>query len=130
MAFADFKERLWARAENSIDAFQDTDREVLPKDAWRFILYFATQAKLPFALLLIVGGAAGAVDAALYWSVGWLIDLLDHANPATLFTDHWPALVALLLLLLVVRTVVMIASAVVEQQVVVPGFFSMVRWPA
>ena len=128
MAENTIRERVWERFEGSIDAFQDTDREVLPKTACRFILYFANQARGPFILLLLVGGAAGAVDAALYWSVGWLIDLLDNANPATLFADHWPELLGLLALLLVVLTAVMIASAVVEQQVVVPGFFSMVRW--
>ena len=52
---------------------------MLPEDAWRFILYFANQAKGPFVLLLITGGLAGAVDAAMYWSVGWLIDLLDKS---------------------------------------------------
>ena len=98
------RDRLWRRVEGVIDAFQDTDREVLPENAWRFILYFAKQAKGPFILLLIVGGLAGAVDAGLYWSVGWLIDLLDKANPATLFRDHWPELAALAALLLVVRT--------------------------
>jgi ATP-binding cassette subfamily B protein/ATP-binding cassette subfamily B multidrug efflux pump len=123
-----FRDSLWRRVEGSVDAFHDTDREVLPADAWRFILYFARQAKGPFLLLLIVGGLAGAVDAALYWSVGWLIDLLDTANKATLFADHWPELLALLVLLLVVRTGVMIAGSVVEQQVIVPGFYSMVRW--
>ncbi|EHK57455.1 ABC transporter ATP-binding protein [Allomesorhizobium alhagi] len=130
MADEGFRNRLWQRFEGAVDPFQDTDREVLPASAWRFILYFARQATGPFALLLIVGGAAGAVDAALYWSVGWLIDLLDNSNPQTLFADHWPELAALLALLLVVRTVVMIASAVVEQQIVVPGFYSMVRWQA
>ena len=64
----------------------------------------------------------------MYWSVGWLIDLLDASTPATLFADHWPALAGWLLLILVVRSAVMIASAVVEQQVIVPGFYSMVRW--
>jgi len=130
MADEGFRGTLWQRFEGAVDPFQDTDREVLPASAWRFILYFARQATGPFALLLIVGGAAGAVDAALYWSVGWLIDLLDNSNPRTLFADHWPELAALLALLLVVRTVVMIASAVVEQQIVVPGFYSMVRWQA
>ena len=124
------RDRLLRRAEGVIDAFQDTDREVLPENAWRFILYFAKQAKGPFILLLIVGGLAGAVDAGLYWSVGWLIDLLDRANPATLFRDHWLELAALAALLLVVRTVVLIASAIVEQQIIVPGFYSMVRWQA
>ena len=128
MSDADFRERLWSRFEGAIDAFHDTDREVLPDTAWQFILYFAKQAKGPFLLLLVVGGLAGAVDAALYWSVGWLIDLLDRSSPQTLFAEHWPELIGLLALLLIVRTLVMIGSAVVEQQVIVPGFYSMVRW--
>ncbi|WP_054310577.1 ABC transporter ATP-binding protein [Mesorhizobium sp. 1M-11] len=130
MSSGGFRDRIWRSVEGAIDPFSDTDREVLPADAWRFILYFANQAKGAFLLLLITGGLAGAVDAAMYWSVGWLIDLLDKSSPATLFADHWVALVGLLLLILVVRAVIMIASAVVEQQVVVPGFYSMVRWQA
>ncbi|MEW9804601.1 ABC transporter ATP-binding protein [Mesorhizobium sp. ZMM04-5] len=128
MTERDFRERLWGRFEGAIDAFHDTDREVLPDTAWQFILYFARQAKGPFLLLLTVGGLAGAVDAALYWSVGWLIDLLDSSSPQTLFAEHWPELLGLLALLLVVRTAVMIGSTIVEQQVIVPGFYSMVRW--
>jgi ATP-binding cassette subfamily B multidrug efflux pump len=125
-----FRDRLWRRFEGTIDPFHDTDREVLPVDAWRFILYFASQAKGPFILLLIVGGLTGAVDAALYWSVGWLIDLLDKTSPQALLADHWLELVALMALLLVVRSVVMIGGAIIEQQMIVPGFFSMVRWQA
>ena len=130
MAADGFRDRMWRSVEGAIDPFQDTEREVLPDDAWRFILYFANQAKGPFFLLLITGGLVGIVDAAMYWSVGWLIDLLDKSSPATLFAEHWPALTGLLLLILVVRAAVLIASGVVEQQVVVPGFYSMVRWQA
>ena len=125
-----FRDRIWRSIEGAIDPFHDTDREVLPEDAWRFILYFANQAKGAFILLLITGGLAGAVDAAMYWSVGWLIDLLDASSPSMLLADHWPSLVGLLFLVLVIRTAVMVASAIVEQQVVVPGFYSMVRWQA
>jgi ABC-type multidrug transport system fused ATPase/permease subunit len=125
-----FRDRVWRSLEGAIDPFHDTDREVLPEDAWHFILYFANQARGAFVLLLITGGLAGGVDAAMYWAVGWLIDLLDSSSPARLFTDHWPSLVAMLMLILVVRAAVMIASAVVEQQVIVPGFYSMVRWQA
>ncbi|MER2534484.1 MAG: ABC transporter ATP-binding protein [Rhizobiaceae bacterium] len=119
---------LWRPIERSIDAFADTDRAVLPRDAWRFILYFANQARLPFFLLLVAGGLGGAVDAGLYWSVGWLIDILDHSSPQTLLADHWHQLAGLLALVLVVRAAVMIGSTVIEQQVVVPAFYSLVRW--
>jgi ABC-type multidrug transport system fused ATPase/permease subunit len=122
------QDRLYARFENVVEPFADTDRAVLPRDAWNFILFFASQAKLPFVLLLIAGGLSGAVDAALYWSVGWLIDVLDASSPATLLTDYWPHLTAFLVLVLVVRAVVMIGNAIVEQQVVVPNFYQLVRW--
>ncbi|HMQ58160.1 MAG TPA: ABC transporter transmembrane domain-containing protein, partial [Rhizobiaceae bacterium] len=118
------------RLENVIDPFHDTDREVLPQSAFAFIRYFAEQARGPFLLLLVAGAAMGAIDAALYWSVGWLIDVLDAADPATLFATHWRELAGFFLLLFVVRAVVMIANAIIEQQVVVPSFFSMVRWQA
>jgi len=123
-------ERLWRRVEGVIDPFADTEREVLPGDAPRFILFFANQARLAFGLLLIVGGLSGAVDAAIYWSVGRLIDILDASSPATLIADHWPELAAFLVLVLVVRAAVMIANALIEQQVIVPHFYQMVRWQA
>ncbi|QPC85304.1 ATP-binding cassette domain-containing protein [Mesorhizobium sp. NBSH29] len=125
-----FRERAWRALEGTVDPFQDTKREVLPQDAWRFILYFARQAKWPFILLLVTSFCVGAVEAAMYWSVGWLIDVLDNSSPQRLFVDHWPALAALLFLILVVRAVAVIASAIVEQQIIVPGFYSMVRWQA
>ena len=84
----------------------------------------------PDQLNEFVGGLVGGVDAALYWSVGWLIDILDNTSPETLLRDHWHQLAGLAALLLVVRAVVMIGSAVIEQQVIVPRFYTMIRWQA
>jgi ATP-binding cassette subfamily B protein/ATP-binding cassette subfamily B multidrug efflux pump len=123
-----FAERIWRKAEGVIEPFADSEREVLPRDARAFILYFARQAKWPFVLLLIAGGLSGAVDAALYWSLGWLIDLLEKSSPTQLLADHWPELAAFLALVLVIRALVMVANAVVEQQVIVPSFYQLVRW--
>src|SRR5690606_21305679 len=75
-------DRIWGLAERLIDPFADTEREVLPREALSFILFFARQAKLPFVMLLVIGGLSGAVDAGLYWAVGWLIDILDASSPA------------------------------------------------
>ena len=123
-----FAERIWRKAEGVIEPFADTEREVLPRDAWQFILFFARQAKGPFILLLIVGGLSGAVDAALYWSLGWLIDILETSSPTQLLADHWHSLIAFLVLVLVIRAAVMILNAVVEQQIIVPSFYQLVRW--
>ncbi|HEV7251577.1 MAG TPA: ABC transporter ATP-binding protein [Mesorhizobium sp.] len=123
-----WRERFWRRLETAIDPFHDTPREVLPQSAWQFILFFAAQSKGLFLVLLVIGGLAGAVDAALYWAVGWLIDLLDGSSPERLYADHWAELLGLLFLLVVVRTLIMVASAAIEQQVITPGFYNMVRW--
>lgn len=119
---------IWNRFERFIEPFEDTDRKVLPKTAWGFIGYFAAQAKGPFLLMLVVGALVGGVDAALYWGVGYLIDILDNASPATLLTDHGFEMALMLFLILVVRAAVMILAALVEQQVIVPRFYTMVRW--
>lgn len=123
-----FFDPVWRRIEDRIDPFGDTDREILPREALKFIVYFARQAKGPFILLLIVGGLLGMVEAALYWSVGWLIDLLDAADPLTLFSDHWPQLLGFLALVLIVRAAIIVAAVVIEQQVIVPRFFTLIRW--
>jgi ATP-binding cassette subfamily B protein/ATP-binding cassette subfamily B multidrug efflux pump len=125
-----FRERLWLRAEGVIDPFGDTEREVLPSEAHHFILFFAAQAKWPFILLLAAGGLMGAVDAGLYWALGWLIDLLDASSPATLLADHWPALAALAFLVLFARAAIMVVNTVLEEQVIAPSFYQRVRWQA
>ncbi|CAN0655723.1 Uncharacterized ABC transporter ATP-binding protein HI_1051 [Nitratireductor aquimarinus] len=119
---------LWRSLEEVIDPFGDTPRAVLPVKAHEFILFFARQAKWPFILLLIAGGLMGAVDAGLYWALGWLIDLLDSSSPATLIADHWTKLAGFLALLLVIRAVVIIVNTVLEEQVIAPAFYQRVRW--
>ena len=92
------RDRVWRSVEGAIDPFQDTDREVLPEDAWRFILYFANQAKGAFV------AAAGRRRAGRRRRCGdVLVGRLAGRparplEPATLFADHWPALLGLLLL--------------------------------
>ncbi len=121
-------ENLLARIEGVIDPFGDTTLAVLPKRAGSFIAYFAGQAKGPFIAAFLVGGLTGAVDAGLYWSLGWLIDILEGSDRSTLFADHWPALTFLLFIVLFGRALALVASVVIEQILIVSGFFTRVRW--
>lgn len=121
---------LWRKAEDVIEPFGDTDREVLPARASSFIWFFATQAKWPFIILLVAGGLMGFVDAALYWGLGWLIDVLDRTEPGNLLAEHGLMLAGLLLLVLVARAAIMIFNTVLEEQVIAPSFYQRVRWQA
>ena len=111
-----------------IDPFADTDRPVLPKTAFAFILFFARQAPGPFVLLLIAGGLTGAVDAALYWALGKIIDMLETTTPTALLVDYGWAILAYLVLILVARATAMIFQTVVEEQTIAPNFYQRVRW--
>ena len=122
--------RLLHRAERIINPFGDTEREVLPRRALDFIRHFAMQAKGPFLAAFVVGGLTGLVEASLYWALGWLIDILDGAEPSSLLQDNWPQLLGLLALVLFGRTLVLIAGTIVEQVVIAPGFYTRVRWQA
>ncbi len=123
-------DRVFGVAEDRIDPFRQDDGGLLPRDALAFILHFARQAKGPFAAMLVIGGLAGAVDAALYWSVGWLVDLMDRTGPANFLAENWLPLLGILFLILVVRAGVMIGQTMLEQQVITPRFIAMIRWQA
>jgi ABC-type multidrug transport system fused ATPase/permease subunit len=123
-------ERAWRSVENVIDPFADSDRAVLPKTAFGFILHFARQAPGPFVLLLIGGGLTGAVDAGLYWALGKIIDILETTSPTALLMDYGWAILGYLLLVLLVRAIAMIFQTVVEEQTIAPNFYQRVRWQA
>lgn len=121
-------DRVFGVAEDRIDPFREDDRGLLPRDAFAFIWHFAKQAKGAFIAMLIIGGLSGAVEAALYWSVGWLVDLMENEGPAEFLAENWLALTGILFLILVVRAAVMIGQTMLEQQVISPRFIAMIRW--
>ena len=92
-------ERMWRRAEGVIEPFARHEREVLPRDALRLHHVLRAPGARTLHLLLLVGGLSGAVDASLYWALGYLIDLLESSTPATLMADHWPELLAFVILI-------------------------------
>ena len=133
-------DRFLRRFERVIDPFgeaegADRPRRVgelapLPADTNRFIWHFARQAKGPLIGLLVTGGLTGAVEAALYTGVGWIVDALAASTPVTLMAEHGGMLVALAVLTLVVRTVVLFAASVFEEQMIIPSFYNRIRWQA
>jgi ATP-binding cassette subfamily B multidrug efflux pump len=103
-----------------------------PDSLTGFIWFYLRQAKAPFVAVLLLGGATAAIEAALFWFVGHLVDILASVDPqegwAGLLSQHGYTLLGMLLLIAVVRFLVMALSALVEQQVITPGFNNLVRW--
>lgn len=105
-----------------------------PRSLYAFIWYYVRQAKGPFLAMAALGGAVAMLEAALFWFVGHLVDILDRVPAGAgwhgLLADHGGALLGMVFVVLVVRFIVVSLGALVEEQVVVPGFLNLVRWQA
>lgn len=97
-----------------------------------FVWFYVRQAKAPFISMLLLGGASAAIEAALFWFVGRLVDILATVKASEgwsgLLASHGSELLGMLVLIGVVRFVVVLLMALVDQQIITPGFYNLVRW--
>lgn len=103
-----------------------------PEGTIAFIWFYVRQAKTPFLAMLVLGGLTAAIEAALFWFVGRLVDILASIDRAEgwggLLAAHGWELGGMLVLIGVVRFLVTLATALVDQQMITPGFYNLVRW--
>ena len=120
--------------ETWVDPFARKGDPRPPSTAFAFLWYYASQAKLPFLLMLVIGGLVALLEAALFYFVGRLVDVLDATDRAKgwhgLVAHHGLELSFMLFVVLVGRFLVTAAAALVEEQTIVPGFYNLVRWQA
>lgn len=120
--------------ERWIDPYRDNGAAEVPNKTAAFLWHFVKQAKLAFLAMLVLGGLVALMEAALFWFVGRLVDLLGTFDRLAgwdgLMASHGPELVGMLVLVFAVRTLIIALAALVEEQAIVPGFFNMVRWQA
>ncbi len=120
--------------ESWTDPFGRRDDLQPPLVTWRFFWFYISQAKLAFLALLTLGGLVALVEAALFYYVGRLVDILDVSEQADgwagLIAGHGSELVFMLVVTLVVRSLITWLSATVEEQTVNLGFYNLVRWQA
>lgn len=118
--------------ETWIDPFQHKADLQPPRSTLRFFWHYINQAKLPFLSLLVLGGAVALVEAALFYYVGRLVDILDASNQAAgwggIIASSGGELIGMLVVVLGVRFIITWLSAVVEEQTVNLGFYTLVRW--
>lgn len=118
--------------EHWIKPYAPRDNLQPPDSISGFIWFYLKQAKTPFVAVLILGGATAAIEAALFWFVGRLVDILADIDAgqgwAGLLATHGYEILGMFLLIAVGRFLVMALAALVEQQVIVPGFNNLVRW--
>ncbi|WP_410171774.1 ABC transporter ATP-binding protein [Agrobacterium tumefaciens] len=124
--------RIFEFFENWIKPFARKDDLRPPENTSGFIWFYISQAKAPFLAMLVLGGLTAAIEAALFWFVGRLVDILSTVKPeegwAGLLAAHGGELVGMLVLIGIVRFIVTMVTALVDQQIITPGFYNLVRW--
>ncbi|WP_413709909.1 ABC transporter ATP-binding protein [Rhizobium sp. Rhizsp82] len=118
--------------ENWVDPFRPRAKIQPPRSTLGFIWFYIGQARWPFVAMLILGGISAAIEAALFWFVGRLVDILSTIKPGVgwsgLLADHGGEIFGMLALIGIVRFVVAFLTALVDQQVITPGFYNLARW--
>ena len=120
--------------ENWVKPFRPVENLQPSGTGSAFFWHYVRQAKLAFVALLVLGGLVALVEAALFYYVGRLVDILDSSNQGEgwvgLIAAHGVELTVMLVVVLVIRFLVTWLSATVEEQTVNLGFYNMVRWQA
>ena len=123
--------RLLEWFESFIDPFATVPPSPPPTTV-AYLSHFVLQARWAFLAMLVLGGLVALLEAALFWFVGRLVDLLDASAASDgwqgLLSSHGLELGAMLAVVAVIRLVVIGMMAITEEQVIVPGFFNLVRW--
>ncbi|WP_297578787.1 ABC transporter ATP-binding protein [Roseibium sp.] len=114
--------------ESWINPFRTPPQKDMPHGGLAFLLYFVSQVRWPFVVMLLLGGAAAFIEVSIANFLGNIVDLLQSGDQATFFQDHVWYLLGMAFVILVLRTVVLALMALTEEQAIVPGFFNLVRW--
>lgn len=126
--------RVFQKFEAIIEPFEEVDIGVPPSGAVAFIWHYVRQAKWVFAAVVVFGGLVALLEAATFYFIGLIVDLLSGIEPS----DGWSGLIEahgfelsmMLLVTLFLRVVVATGGAILEEQIIIPGFFNRVRWQA
>lgn len=123
---------LFSYFENWIKPFARTEDLRPPSGLIGFTWFYVRQAPGPFVAMLILGGLTAAIEAATFWFVGRIVDILASVKPADgwggLIAGHGYELLSMLVLIGLVRFAVTFMTALFDQQVITQGFYNMVRW--
>jgi len=118
--------------ENWIRPFERREELAPPSGLVGFIWFYVRQAKLPFLAMLVLGGAAAGVEAAMFWFVGRIVDILAGVERSGgwsgLMAAHGGELLLMVGVIGLARFVIAALTALVDQQIITPGFYNLVRW--
>ena len=119
---------LYRRFERFINIFQSAPADLPPNRVGAFYFYYLRQVWPSFVALLLVGLVSALIEVALFSYLSRIIDLVNSATPATLFTLHWPILLWMAFVALILRPVFIALHDMLVHQSINPGMTGLIQW--
>ena len=107
-----------------------TPTDAPPRKLWPFLWDYIVPFRWVFAATGTVAIANGALDIALIWYVGRLVDLLSAGNPAQFWASHWAEVLGVAFVVLVIRPAVGVTGVALLHNTILTNFGTMMRWRA
>ena len=115
--------------ENLVDPFKASAKARPPDDSvFRFIVYFAGQARYVFLAVLVLGGLQAWIEISLFGFIGTVVDMLDGANAQTVFSEHWGTFAWMVVFVGIIRVIILTLGTVLIEQTVSPSVYNLIRW--
>lgn len=116
--------------ENLVDPYGPyVQKDHPPQTLWRFMLDYAQPFKRVFWITGITSVLVAAVEIALIWVMGWIVDLLQ-GDPAEVWDMHGVTLIALVVFILILRPAIQAANVLLLNNTILPNFGTLIRWRA
>lgn len=107
-----------------------TPTDTPPRKLWPFLWDYIVPFRWVFAATGTVSIANGALDIALIWYVGRLVDMLSAASPMLFWASHWAEVLGVAFVILIVRPAVGVTGVALLHNTILTNFGTMMRWRA
>ena len=122
--------KLFTYFETLVDPYTSYPNEdVPPKTLWRFMLGYTRPFKTVFWAAGILSIVVAAIEIALIYYTGWLVDVLA-GTPADVWAAHGSFLIGLALFVLLIRPAIQFLDVLLLNNTILPNLGTLVRWRA
>ncbi|MBE0552696.1 MAG: ABC transporter ATP-binding protein [Rhodobacteraceae bacterium] len=117
--------------ENLVDPYASyAQTDTPPRKLWPFLREYILPFRTVFAVTAILSIANAALDVALIWYVGRLVDVLATGQPAAVWASHAWEILAVAFVILVIRPLVAGTDVALLHNTILTNFGTMMRWRA
>lgn len=117
--------------ENLVDPYASyAQTDTPPRKLWPFLREYILPFRTVFAVTAFLSIANAALDVALIWYVGRLVDVLATGQPAAVWASHAWEILAVAFVILVIRPLVAGTDVALLHNTILTNFGTMMRWRA